>query len=122
MVQLDHGLINRARILITDANVNRTETLIFDYLYAVLLHEEKASEHVRYQKKYEKRLRRFAEQESERRAKHNRHLHERNRAALRVAAHAMDNADRVEARCLALDERVNAALLFGKDGFSSTRP
>jgi hypothetical protein len=118
MVQLDHGLLIRARSLITDANVHRMKKLIFDYERAVLLHTRRAPEHVPYQRKSEEKLRHFTKQEIERRAKNNRHLHERSQALLRRAADAIHNAERVEALCLDLDERVNEALLLGKDSSS----
>jgi hypothetical protein len=68
MVHLDHGLITRARSLITGANVHRVKELIFAYEHAVRLHNEKSSGHMVYQEKYEKELRRFIERESQKRA------------------------------------------------------
>jgi hypothetical protein len=62
MVQLDHGLIWRARSVTTGANVHRVKQMIFVYEQAVLLHNDGL--HAVYQDQHEKELRQFVERET----------------------------------------------------------
>jgi hypothetical protein len=62
MVQLDYGLIHRARRLTTGANVHRVKQMILSYEQAVLLHND--GWHTIYQEQREKELRQFVERET----------------------------------------------------------
>ncbi len=121
MVVLDHGLIARARSLITNANVLLARQLIRVYEQAVLLHNEGATKHLVYQERHENELRQFTKREGELAAsleisrwQNSERLQEHNQAVMQRAAEAMANAQRAEKRCRDLAERVKAALFLGK--------
>jgi hypothetical protein len=118
MVMLDHGLINRARHLITGANVHRAKALIFVYEQAVLLHNEGSPKHVIYQERYEKELRRFVAKETERRVTLGRRAwkdyttpDERNQGTMRRTSEAVERAQGARSSGRNLDERVEACVL-----------
>jgi hypothetical protein len=124
MVLLDHGLINRARHLITGANVHRAKGLIFVYEQAVLLHNEGSPAHAIYQERHEKELRRFVAKESGRQVtlrlrawKDYGTLDERNQAAMRRASEAVKRGQSAMRRGRNFDERATGALLLRDEAY-----
>lgn len=63
MVDLDYGLIYRARHLITGANIHHVKRMIFAYKQAVQLHNDGWPGHSVYQQQYEEALRSFTQSE-----------------------------------------------------------
>jgi hypothetical protein len=64
MVKLDHALIQRARSLVTRANIDRIKEMVFIYEEAVRLHNMGAPNNALYQTQYEQELRKFVEEEN----------------------------------------------------------
>jgi len=123
MVNLDHGLIRIARALTTAANVHRASQAIFLYELAVQLHNGGAPGHV-YDQQYERQLRGFVKRESDEATRSllwvdQFELAERNPVAMDRARKVLDLAQRMDEKCMRLDDEVNYALSLGR---STARP
>ena len=121
MVLLDHSLINRARRLMTGANVHRVEELISAYEQAVMLHNEGSPGDVIYQGQYENDLRRFSGPEKGRLLafpvaawKNNPSLDKRNHLVMQRASEAVQRAQLASSSCRNLDDRIEADVLRRK--------